>query len=64
MLTIQDDGRGFDVRGPAALEGLGLAGMKERAELLYGTLKIRSTPGKGSLLRFRAPFQEQKENGV
>jgi PAS domain S-box-containing protein len=64
VLTIQDDGRGFDVRGPTALEGLGLAGMKERAELLYGTLEIRSTPGKGSLLRFRAPFQEQKENGM
>ncbi|MBW2096825.1 MAG: PAS domain-containing protein, partial [Deltaproteobacteria bacterium] len=62
LLTVRDDGRGFDVHGRAAREGLGLAGMKERAELLDGALEIQSTPGKGTELRFRAPFRDRTEN--
>lgn len=61
VLTVQDDGRGFDVHGADALKGLGLAGMRERAELLDGTLEIQSTPGKGTILRFQVPFRDRKE---
>ncbi len=45
-VMIEDDGRGFD---PAAqLRGLGLAGMRERMELVGGALRIESTPGTGT----------------
>jgi len=55
VLTVGDDGRGFDVN--AALEGglsernLGLHGMQERAELMGGRLRFRSRIGRGTCLR-------------
>lgn len=55
LLVVKDDGQGFD---PAALEtsGQGLAGMRERAELLGGTLDLYSKPGGGTRLTFRLPM--------
>ncbi len=48
---IKDDGRGFDVEEAISSKdrprGLGLLGMKERIELINGTLSIRSRPGGG-----------------
>jgi len=45
-VIVRDDGRGFDPATGTA--GFGLAGMRERAELLDGTLDIRSSPGEGT----------------
>ena len=43
---VEDDGRGFD---PAAPTGrFGLAGIRERVELLGGHLRIESTPDAGT----------------
>jgi signal transduction histidine kinase len=50
-LRINDDGVGFDPASAAALlsEGhFGLAGMRERAEMVGGHLTIESAPGKGT----------------
>ena len=50
-IHIKDDGRGFDVKEAVSSKdrprGLGLLGMKERVELMNGTLSIRSHPGGG-----------------
>jgi len=43
-LEIEDDGRGFDV-GSVNPGRFGLVGMKERVELLGGTLAVESRPG-------------------
>jgi len=49
VLTVTDDGRGFDV--PAMWgRGLGLISMSERLDAIGGTLTIRSTPGEGTCL--------------
>jgi signal transduction histidine kinase len=54
QLTIEDDGKGFDLKQVArnydisVMEGLGLMSMRERAELTGGVLKIRSQLGKGT----------------
>lgn len=51
--SLRDDGVGFDVQGVLARRGergIGLVGMRERAEALGGTLQIRSTPGRGTEL--------------
>jgi PAS domain S-box-containing protein len=55
-LAVVDNGRGFDPKEIAAFECLGLAGMRERASLLGGSLEIRSRPGKGTRVCFRLPM--------
>jgi signal transduction histidine kinase/ligand-binding sensor domain-containing protein len=51
VLTIEDNGRGF-IPGahasPASDSGFGLTGMAERASLLGGVFKVRSTPDRGT----------------
>ncbi len=56
VLTVADDGRGFDVA--AAGRGgrrLGLASMRERAQSVGARLTITSTPGEGVRVRVEAP---------
>jgi two-component system sensor histidine kinase UhpB len=50
-LRINDDGVGFDPIGVGRLLGeghFGLAGMRERVEMVGGHLTIDSTPGHGT----------------
>jgi two-component system nitrate/nitrite sensor histidine kinase NarX len=50
-LLIRDDGTGFDVEQMQSREGrYGLSTMRERAELLGGSLKVQSRPGKGTTI--------------
>ncbi len=57
-LRVTDDGRGFD---PAAADirprsgGLGLAGMRERAALVGGSLTVDSAPGRGTTVSATVP---------
>ena len=46
-LTVADDGRGFDPRRIAD-DRHGVRGMRERARLAGGTLRIASRPGQGT----------------
>ncbi|MFZ0186847.1 MAG: GAF domain-containing sensor histidine kinase [Streptosporangiaceae bacterium] len=63
-LEIEDDGQGFQPETDNTTStGYGLPGMRERAELLGGTLDVKSYPGQGTLLRLRFPAsQEQSTN--
>jgi signal transduction histidine kinase len=63
LLTVTDDGQGFDPAAPRA--GYGLLGMEERARLLGGTLQIDSTPGRGTTLRLRVrePARQASDSG-
>lgn len=54
-VTVRDDGAGFDAADPT--NGFGLLGMRERAELLHGTLEIDSTHGHGTTIRATLPTQ-------
>lgn len=47
-LIVEDDGIGFDMRSREASGHFGLVGMRERAELAGGTLKVQSDKGKGT----------------
>jgi signal transduction histidine kinase len=53
-LTVFDDGQGFDQNLHAA--GTGLRGMRERAELLSGTLDLQTGP-EGTNVRVTIPHQ-------
>jgi signal transduction histidine kinase len=56
MLTIRDDGIGFDPAAPALRSRrLGLTSMEERAEAIGGTLRIDSHPGRGTTVSLAAP---------
>ena len=59
-LAVEDDGRGFDVEIWGKLapteRRLGLAGMRERAALVGGTVSIESNPGAGTTLYVRLPL--------
>jgi signal transduction histidine kinase len=56
MLTVTDDGRGFDpgARGLSARH-LGLTSMRERAAAVGGRLVVESAPGAGTTVRVEVP---------
>jgi signal transduction histidine kinase len=57
-LTIRDDGSGFDA-SQTPLDGhYGIAGMKERAALVNGTLNVQSETGRGTIVQMTVPLQE------
>lgn len=45
-LSVEDDGRGFDTDAPR--DGFGLSGIRERVELVGGTLRLDSSPDAGT----------------
>ncbi len=56
LLSITDDGIGFDMGTLEDAEGLGVAGMRERAALLGGGLDMNASPGKGTTVYFNVPL--------
>ena len=59
-LEIRDNGKGFEASPEmkrAAGQGIGLMGMRERAEHLQGSLSIRSAPNKGTSVSIRIPLR-------
>ena len=50
VLSVTDDGSGFDPTsvGPSLTGGFGLRSMRERVELLGGTLDVHTAPGSGT----------------
>jgi signal transduction histidine kinase len=61
-VTVTDGGRGFDVTSmPRSREGrgVGLLGMRERAEALGGTLRVSSQPGHGTRIEIVIPVEHR-----
>lgn len=52
QLAIRDDGCGFLVGNSSESEGLGIAGMRERAVLVGGVLDVESSLGEGTCISF------------
>ncbi|MET0208921.1 MAG: PAS domain-containing sensor histidine kinase, partial [Burkholderiaceae bacterium] len=65
-ITIDDDGRGFDVAALARERrfprGLGLTGMRERAALVAGEIEITSEIGQGTNLRLLVPVNGRRDS--
>lgn len=55
LLEVVDDGCGFDTDAPT--RRFGITGMRERAELIEGNIKIESAPGRGTTLRMELPCE-------
>jgi signal transduction histidine kinase len=56
LLTIMDNGNGFDPDRVKGKQGLGLDSMKERASLIGGDFSIKSQPGQGTVIEVLVPL--------
>ena len=63
VLSVRDDGRGFDLGAAAGRaargESAGLSGMEERAQLAGGRLEMNTAPGRGTEVRALFPLAEE-----
>ena len=55
ILSIEDNGKGFDKQKTAGKQTLGILGMKERAMMMGGSYEINSVPGKGTTITVILP---------
>ena len=62
VLGVEDDGAGFDPAQRAA--GAGIVGMRERAELVGGSLELDSEPGLGTHVRLAIPLGAWNEEAA
>ena len=56
VLTITDDGRGFDASATRASTSLGLRSIDERVRLAHGRCQIKSAPGLGTIVSVALPL--------
>ena len=63
MLSLRDDGRGFDLEDLAAVKGregsFGLASIRERALMLGGECSVHTRPGKGTTIEILVPLTSE-----
>ncbi len=63
VITIKDDGRGFDTTNfKAKGTGLGLVGLRERTNMLGGKISINSTIGNGTEIKVNLPIKNSVRN--
>ena len=56
LVSVYDQGKGFDMSDMKAHEGLGILSMEERARLLRGRFEIYSKPGTGTRVEAAIPL--------
>ena len=56
VAEVSDHGRGF---GSRTAPGVGLSSMRERADVIGATLRIESSPGRGTSVRLRVPIKQK-----
>jgi signal transduction histidine kinase len=61
LLSVRDDGIGFDRAEVKENPGLGFSSMRERARLIHGEVSIKSQPEKGTVITVRAPLTREGE---
>src|SRR5512135_3256394 len=59
MLSVQDDGRGFDLPNVQMYRGHGLQNMAERAKTLGAEFKVTSAVGQGTRMEVRLPVRKK-----
>jgi PAS domain S-box-containing protein len=56
LLEVRDDGTGITPEKTANAQSIGLAGMRERAQLVGGSLTVSGSPGAGTCVRAEIPI--------
>jgi two-component system, NarL family, sensor histidine kinase UhpB len=62
ILTVTDDGSGFDTNTTTA--GIGIRNITNRAAVYNGTTRIVSEPGKGCMLEVSIPYKIREKNNT
>ena len=60
VLSVRDNGRGFDAAGGQSPGSLGHMGLRERAQLLKGRVEISSAAGEGARIEVWLPLAQAK----
>lgn len=64
VLLVEDDGCGFDIEtARKGADGVGLVGVRERAQLVGGDFQVRTSPGNGTAVYVRVPLGAVKNRG-
>ncbi len=61
LLTIRDDGVGFDETTLTQNEKLGIVGMRERAVVFGGEIQFECAPGGGTLVSLHIPLRQKRK---
>jgi PAS domain S-box-containing protein len=61
LLSVQDDGIGFDPEEVREKPGLGFSSMRERVSLIHGEFSISSEPERGTVITVRVPLTRREE---
>lgn len=56
VLSIEDNGAGFDTSNVKSKKTLGILGMQERSSMMGGDYSITTTPGKGTIIVVSVPI--------
>ena len=56
VAIVEDDGIGFDPEAYVQSDRLGLLGIRERVEMLGGTLTVESETGAGTTVLVEVPY--------
>jgi PAS domain S-box-containing protein len=59
IVTIRDDGKGFDTLAVENDRSFGILGMKERIAAVHGTFELVSATGKGTSIIISIPYKTQ-----
>ena len=59
IISVQDNGKGFDIEKRKTDSGLGLKNITNRIKLMKGSLALKSDPEQGTSYRIEIPYEEQ-----
>jgi signal transduction histidine kinase len=62
-ISVQDNGKGFDVSPPAESRRNGMGNMRRRAEAIGGRLELQSAPGTGTTVRLVVNLKNEMNAG-
>ena len=60
LITVEDDGKGFHPDAQGHSDGIGLANVRTRVEVLRGTLHLESKPGRGTFVNIEVSMESTR----
>jgi signal transduction histidine kinase len=61
-INISDNGKGFNAGSPCSSSGHGLSNIKERIDLIKGSLTLNSSEGNGTQFKIKIPVNKPQND--